>query len=494
MGQVNAEVFVLVGPSGVGKSTLISQLKEKGLPFHELVSYTTRPKRAGEEDGRDYFFIDPAEYKQREQKNEFIMSTLVHGNWYGISREWLKMEFQAGYDIVCSLNTEAAKNLKNIFGGKVVTIFIAPPSFDALKERLSQRSTENESALEIRLENAQSELKQQDSFDYKVVNDHLSQSVEELRRIFLSEIDSKLIIKQHVDPLKGVEMIRAMSYNIRMAPCAEDEATENAWMYRLPKINMIIEQYKPDIIGVQEVSLYQMNSLVSSSCSLPYKVLGKYPSRKPIESGLGIIYNSEKFLLISDLHTIWLNETKTHPNGPAWDGSNYERYVIYAKFKNLSAGNEFWFMTTHFDHLGIRARQESAEIVMSLAERLDAPAIITGDFNCFPQLGGAELYQLLCTHSPQIKDSGNIAHLSFGVPGSWMGWDYDIYKQREGYSKYDFIFTHDSIEVAQHGIIDDRVWDTHFQKELYPSDHRPVLSDLKVYLNQKSYRKQLRIC
>ena len=79
-----------------------------------------------------------------------------------------------------------------------------------------------------------------------------------------------------------------------------------------------------------------------------------------------------------------------------------------------------------------------------------------------------------------MKDSGNIAPLVFGVPGSWIGWEYDFYKQRDGYAKYDFIFVHETIKVLQHGIIDDRVWDNHFQKELYPSDHRPVLSDLHI--------------
>ncbi len=123
--------------------------------------------------------------------------------------------------------------------------------------------------------------------------------------------------------------------------------------------------------------------------------------------------------------------------GPAWDGSAYERYAIYAKFNNLIDGNEFWFITTHFDHLGQKVRQESAKIVMDLAERLDAPAIVTGDFNCFPQLGGAELYQLLSTRSTRIKDSESITDKIFGVPGSWIGWDYDTYKQRNGYSKYD---------------------------------------------------------
>lgn len=476
--KIHAEIFVLVGPSGVGKSTLIRELKQKGFPFHELVSYTTRPRRIGEEEGKDYFFINQVEYAKREKNKEFILSTQVHENWYGISKEWLNKELQTGHTIVCSLNTEAAKNLEQLFGKKVVTIFIAPPSFEVLKKRLIQRSSDEDYAQKTRLINAQNELKQQDSFHYKIVNSDLSQAVEELKKIFLSNTSSKLIIKQPVAPLNNPKAIRVMSYNIRMAPCIEDDATENAWVYRLPKVNMIIKRYEPDIIGLQEVSLFQMNSLQNSSFDLPYKMLGKYPLRNPIESGLGIVYNSQKLLLISDLRTIWLNEAKMHSEGPAWDGSAYERYVIYAKFQNLIDGNAFWFMTTHFDHLGQQARQESAKIVMDLAERLDAPAVVAGDFNCFPQLGGTELYELLSTRSTQIKDSGTIANKIFGVPGSWIGWDYDVYKQRSGYSKYDFIFTHRSIDILQHGIIDDCVWDNYFQKELYPSDHRPVLSDL----------------
>lgn len=285
-------------------------------------------------------------------------------------------------------------------------------------------------------------------------------------------MDLKLIKKQTVASFP--KSIRAMSYNIRMAPNHEDDATENAWEHRLPKVRMIIEQYKPDIIGLQEVSLFQMNSLHIS----PYKMLGKYPS-KPQESGLGILYLPQKLLLISNLHTIWLNEAQANSKASSWDGSSFERFVIYAKFKNLIDDTEFWFLTTHFDHMGQIARLESAKIVMDLADSLEAPAIVTGDFNTFPQLGGVELYHLLNTRSDLIRDSATMTDNIFGVKGSWMGWDYDPYKQRNGTCKYDYIFTHNNIKVLQHGIIDDRVWDNNFQKELYPSDHRPVISDLR---------------
>ncbi len=289
----------------------------------------------------------------------------------------------------------------------------------------------------------------------------------------------KLLIQQSVIPVKDQTILRVMSYNIRMAPYAQDDATENAWVHRLPKITMILNQYTPDIIGIQEMSTFQMHDLKNSEYTVPYNFIGRCPTKPPIESGLGIAFNTLQLQLVSELHTVWLNESQAQAHAPAWDGSDYERYAIYAKFKNNKTGKLFWFITTHFDHQGVIARQESAKIIMDLADSLDAPAIITGDFNCFPQLGGQELYNLLCTHSKHIKDSGAIADTVFGVPGTWMGWDYDPYKQRGSVtSKYDFIFVDDSIKVLQQGIIDDQVWDTNFNKALYPSDHRPVISDL----------------
>lgn len=479
MQNANAKIFILVGPSGVGKTTLITKLKESELQVDELLSHTTRKRRIEEKNGKDYFFVSMDQYKKLYENNEFILSTTVHGNLYGVSKKYLDKALETGRNIVCSFNTEATRKLKALYGEKVVTVFIAPPSQAELKKRLASRG-EDKAIMNIRLKNAIEELKQQNSFEYKIVNDDIKKAFSELKKVFFVKATLKLNVKQTVKPTTDTKTIRAMSYNIRMSPCEEDQGTENEWAYRLPKINMVLNQYRPDIIGIQEVSLEQMDSLQKSNYNLPYKFLGQYPTKKPIESGLGIIYNSKKLVQISNLHAIWLNESQTQSDAPAWDGSSYERFVIYAKFYNLSTRKDFWMITTHFDHLGIKARSKSAEIIMNLAKKLDAPTIITGDFNCFPQAGGKELYNLLSTYSSYIKDSGQIAKSTFGVPGSWIGWDYDIYKQKEGYAKYDFVFVKDISSISQQGIIDDKVWDSAFHKELYPSDHRPVFSDLEI--------------
>lgn len=474
-----SKIFILIGPSGVGKSTLINSLLQTENGLVELISHTTRPMREGERDGRDYFFLSKIDYEIREKSGEFLISTLVHGNLYAISKKIIQNQLNTTH-LICSLNTDAAKKVKDLYKENAVTIFIEPPSYNELVKRIYQRERVNSPSLQLRLKNAEIEIKEKDNFDYKIVNDNLSSALDKLKSIFKMETSNKLIIKQLVNPLSDSNNIRAMSYNIRMAPCLEDNETENDWKYRLPKIQMIFNQYIPDIIGIQEISLFQMESLNDFSYNLPYKFLGKYPTKKPYNSGLGICYNTQKLELTSEIHTLWLNESQKNANAPAWDGSDYERYIIYSKFRNKSTGASFWFLTTHFDHIGIQARHESAKITMNLAQKLDAPVIITGDFNCFPQLGGKELYHLLCTYSENIKDSEAISEVNFGVPGSWIGWDYDEYQQKEGYAKYDFVFVHDAIKVLQHGIIDDRVWDTRFNKELYPSDHRPVLSDLVI--------------
>jgi guanylate kinase len=179
-----AKVFVVIGPSGVGKSTMLEKLQERGVLFEKIISHTTRPMRPSEQNGVDYVFITQEDYKEKERREEFVISTEVHGNLYGTSKTFIYEKLEKEINLVCDLNTEAAKKMKALFKEKVVTIFIAPPSVEELKRRLVERNTDSEEALAIRLKNADEELNQQDQFDYKIVNDDLLSAVQKLEGIF----------------------------------------------------------------------------------------------------------------------------------------------------------------------------------------------------------------------------------------------------------------------------------------------------------------------
>jgi len=284
-----------------------------------------------------------------------------------------------------------------------------------------------------------------------------------------------LRIGQKVAAVERPGVFRVMSYNIRIAPHIEDDHTCNAWRYRLPKILLILQQYQPDIVGLQEASVMQIKALSQCTYAKSYTFLSCPPSPARQEVGLAIMYNTEVCELISPLYVEWF---KMPPEG-VYDGSGQDRCILYAKFRRKDAGTVWWFMTTHFDHGGPAIRAASAAILMKVAAACDAPVIITGDFNCFPQARGAELYEFLAFSQPQITDSALRAQRVVGVTGSWMGWDYDQYRDRTKTFRYDHIFISKNASVFQYGALDDQIWDAALGLDLYPSDHRPVIIDMR---------------
>ena len=272
--------------------------------------------------------------------------------------------------------------------------------------------------------------------------------------------------------------LRVMSYNIRMAPCPEDEHTENAWKHRLAKVSLVCSTYQPDIIGFQEISQIQSRSLQASLTQTPYRFLTSLPAHPPYEAGLALAYNTERLKGMSALTKIWLSEQPLQSHTPAWDASGYERFIICAQFFDKITHHSFWFFTTHFDHQGRVARMKSADLLLKTVRSRAGKAIITGDFNCFAQQGGAELYQQLASQPSIMKNAYEIASQTAGAKGSWIGWDYDPYHEKHGTVQYDYIFTKQIASVAYHAILDDTVWDPEYKKNLYPSDHRPIMSDL----------------
>ena len=176
------EVFVITGPSGVGKGTLIRTLRER-LPELELsVSATTRAPRPGEQDGVDYHFLDDDEFERRVQDGEFVEHARYSGRRYGTLREELRRRTERGHPVVLEIEVQGARQVRESLP-EAVQIFIAPPTEDALRTRLIGRGDTAPEDMAARLETARTELEARDEFAHVVVNDRLDEAVTELAEI-----------------------------------------------------------------------------------------------------------------------------------------------------------------------------------------------------------------------------------------------------------------------------------------------------------------------
>jgi guanylate kinase len=177
-----AKVFVITGPSGVGKGTLIRGLRER-LPELELsVSATTRAPRPGERDGIDYHFLSPEEFDRRAAAGDFVEHAVYSGNRYGTLRTELQRRLDAGVPVVLEIEVQGARQVRASMPD-AVAVFIAPPSLDALRARLIGRGTDSSQQMEERIRTAARELDAQPEFAHVVVNDRLEDAVERLVEI-----------------------------------------------------------------------------------------------------------------------------------------------------------------------------------------------------------------------------------------------------------------------------------------------------------------------
>ena len=179
-------LFVVSSPSGGGKGTIIEHVLECVENLSYSVSYTTRAPRLKEVDGREYFFIGRETFEDMVAAGEFLEWACVHGNLYGTAKNQILAETAAGSDIILEVDVQGAASVRRLLMDSV-SIFILPPSYEVLRERLIARGTDSPEELEIRLRNAPEELRQYSAFDYVIINDEVRRAVNQLASIIYAE-------------------------------------------------------------------------------------------------------------------------------------------------------------------------------------------------------------------------------------------------------------------------------------------------------------------
>lgn len=179
-------LFVVSSPSGGGKGTLIQRVLKKIPDLSYSVSFTTRTPRSGEVNGREYFFVSQERFEQMAAANEFLEWANVHGKLYGTGSKQVSEEISAGRDIILEVDVQGAASVRNLLPD-AVSVFILPPSFEILKQRLEARGTDSPEELELRLRNAPVELKDYSAFQYMILNDNVDQAAGQLAAIVYAE-------------------------------------------------------------------------------------------------------------------------------------------------------------------------------------------------------------------------------------------------------------------------------------------------------------------
>ncbi len=182
-------VFVLSGPSGVGKSTLIEQLKDDGFPITYCVTATTRPRRAGEEHGKHYYFLTDEEYDALLAADQFLEHAVVHNLYrYGIPLQSIRDGLRRGRDLIMAPDVQGASTVRWKLPN-AITIFLRPASLEELLPRLEARGTETDEERRIRLATAEREMQRMSEYDYVIVNqsDRLEQALRDLKAIIAAE-------------------------------------------------------------------------------------------------------------------------------------------------------------------------------------------------------------------------------------------------------------------------------------------------------------------
>lgn len=179
-------LYVISAPSGAGKTSICKEILQQFPDLQQSISYTTRPMRAGEQNGVDYHFVTTGVFKAMVEAGEFVEWAEVHGNCYGTARSSLEKATSEGADILLDIDFQGAEQLRSS-GLDGVFIFILPPDMNELRKRLNNRNTDDDQVIERRMKNAVGEIAEAIKFDYLVVNDVLGEAVERIIAIMKAE-------------------------------------------------------------------------------------------------------------------------------------------------------------------------------------------------------------------------------------------------------------------------------------------------------------------
>jgi len=182
---MSGNLFVIGAPSGAGKTSLVHALLNINPQIDLSISYTTRNPRPGEQDGKDYHFVSRATFLAMAERGEFLESAEVYGNLYGTSQTWISQETAKGRDILLEIDWQGAAQVRRLFP-ECISIFILPPSMEALEQRLKGRGKDNDEVIARRMAAVRDDVAHVAEFDYVIINDNLNEALRELNAVLLS--------------------------------------------------------------------------------------------------------------------------------------------------------------------------------------------------------------------------------------------------------------------------------------------------------------------
>jgi guanylate kinase len=200
MSTRRGNIVVLSAPSGSGKTTVVQRVLDSLDEIEFSISYTTRPRRSGERDGVDYHFIAAEKFENKIENGDFLEWAKVHGNFYGTGRADAESICDQGRDVILDVDVQGADQVRR---GKhdAVTVFMLPPSFQVLEQRLRGRRSDDPEHIEVRLAAARKEIDRYREYDYVIVNEDINRSAELLRSIILAERVRPRLIQEIIRPI-----------------------------------------------------------------------------------------------------------------------------------------------------------------------------------------------------------------------------------------------------------------------------------------------------